>query len=324
MINVRDESMEIIYASNLNYNFKKPTAIGLGNFDGLHIGHMTLINTLINESVLNSLESVVYTFMKHPENIIRKKLFVPLIATMDKKIEILSKTRLNYTYFEKFNESYSRIKPESFIKEILIDKLKMKLVVAGYDYRFGYKGEGNVKFLKTLGKKYDFKVVIIPPVKLDNEIVSSTNIRKYIKKGYVDKVFLLLGRYYSIKGEVERGRGVGKTLGFPTANITARNHLILPKKGVYITKIKIENNIYSSITNVGSRPTFDDGEDISIESFIMDFNNDIYGKNIEVFFIKKIRNERKFSNIEELILEMKKDLLKARNYFILKNIPFNL
>lgn len=307
--------METIYASNSDYNFEKPTGIGLGNFDGLHIGHMTLINTLINESILNSLESVVYTFKKHPENIIKKKLFTPLIITMEKKIELLNQTDLDYTYFEEFDEEYSRIKPEDFVKEILVEKLKMKLVVVGYDYRFGHKGKGDIHLLKELGEKFDFKVIIIPPVKLDNEIVSSTIIRKYIERGYVDKAFLLLGRHYSIKGQVEKGKGIGRTLGFPTANITSKNHLIFPKKGVYITKAKIEDNIYSSITNIGNNPTFGKNEDISIETFIIDFNNDIYGKEIEVFFIEKIRSEKKFSDIEELIIEMKKDLLKARNYF---------
>lgn len=307
--------MKTIYASTSDYKFKKPTGIGLGNFDGLHLGHMALINTLINESALNFLDSVVYTFLKHPENIIRKRLFTPLITTVEKKIELLNKVGLDYIYFEKFDEKYSRIKPEDFVREILVKKLKMKLAVAGYDYRFGYKGEGDINLLKELGKKYGFKVVIIPPVKLEDEIVSSTNIRKHIKKGDMNKVFLLLGRYYSIKGQVERGKGIGRTLGFPTANISAKNYLVFPKKGVYITKVKIENSVYPGITNVGNNPTFGENNNITIETFIIDFDKDIYGKEMEVFFIKKIRNEKKFDTVEELVMEMKKDLLNARNYF---------
>jgi riboflavin kinase/FMN adenylyltransferase len=307
--------MKTIYASNSDYKFKKPTGVGLGNFDGLHLGHMALINTLINESALNSLESVVYTFMKHPENIIRKKLITPLITTVEKKIELLNQRGLDYTYFEKFDEKYSRIKPENFVKEILVKKLNMKLAIAGYDYRFGYKGEGDINLLKNLGKKLGFKVIVIPPVKLEDEIVSSTNIRKHIKKGDMHRVFLLLGRHYSIKGQVERGKEIGRTLGFPTANISTKNYLVFPRKGVYISKVKIEDNIFFSITNVGDNPTFGSNNNISIETFIMDFNKDIYGKDIEVFFIEKIRNEKKFSTVEELIIEMKKDLLKARNYF---------
>jgi len=307
--------MKTIYASTSDYSFKKPTGVGLGNFDGLHLGHMALIDTLINESDLHSLESVVYTFVKHPENIIRKKLFTPLITTLEKKIEILSKRGLDYVYFEKFDEKYSRIKPEDFVEGILVKKLKMKLAVAGYDYRFGYKGEGDINLLKELGKRHGFKVIVIPPVKLEDEIVSSTNIRKYIKKGDMHKAFLHLGRHYSIKGQVERGKGIGRTLGFPTANISPKSYLVLPKKGVYITKVKIEDCIYPSVTNVGNNPTFGGNSYISVETFIMDFNKDIYGKEIEVFFIEKIRNEKKFSTIEELIIEMKKDLLKARKYF---------
>lgn len=307
--------MKTIYASNSDYKFKKPTGVGLGNFDGLHLGHMALINTLINESALNSLESVVYTFMKHPENIIRKKLFTPLITTVEKKIELLNEKGLNYIYFEKFDEKYSRIKPEDFVKDILVKKLNIKLAVAGYDYRFGYKGEGDIELLKELGKKLGFKVIIIPPVKLEDEIVSSTNVRKYIKRGDMHKAFLLLGRHYSVKGLVEKGKGIGRDLGFPTANISTKSYLVFPKKGVYITKVKIEGCIYSSLTNIGNNPTFGDNDDISIETFILDFDKDIYGKEIEVFFIKKIRNEKKFSTVEELVAEMKKDLLKTKNYF---------
>ncbi|MDQ2086892.1 bifunctional riboflavin kinase/FAD synthetase [Herbivorax sp. ANBcel31] len=307
--------MKTIYDSNSDYNFMKPTGVGLGNFDGLHLGHMALINTLINESLLNSLESVVYTFMKHPENIIRKKLFKPLITTIDKKIELLNQTGLKYAYFEKFDEEYSRIKPENFVKNVLVEKLNMKLAVAGYDYRFGYRGQGDINLLKELGKKFGFKVIVIPPVKLDDKIVSSSIIRKYIKKGCMGKVFLLLGRHYSITGKVEKGKGIGKTLGFPTVNIIPEKHVVFPAKGVYISKVKIKDSIHFSITNVGNNPTFDNDGNISVETFILDFSSEIYGEHIEIYFIEKIRGEKKFNSVEQLVEEIKKDVLKAKDYF---------
>jgi riboflavin kinase/FMN adenylyltransferase len=185
--------MKVIYNSNGNAFFKEPKSIGLGNFDGLHIGHMVLVNTLIAESRLFGLKSMIYTFTKHPENILRKKLFTPLLTTEGKKIELLRETSLDYLFFEEFDESFSRIKPESFVKDILVDRLNIKIAIAGFDYRFGYRGQGNTNILQELGKLYNFKVIVIPPVKLENEIVSSTIIRDCVANGHMDRAFRFLG-----------------------------------------------------------------------------------------------------------------------------------
>ena len=157
--------MQVIHSTVKNNYFNNKTGVGLGNFDGLHIGHMALINTLIREAQLNNLCSVVYTFRRHPENILRKKLITPLLLTEQKKIELLSEINLDCLYFDDFNEEFSRLSPEDFVKRVLIDKLNIKLAVVGYDYRFGYMGQGDVEFLKELGKKYGFRVVVIPPIK---------------------------------------------------------------------------------------------------------------------------------------------------------------
>lgn len=291
------------------------TGVGLGNFDGLHIGHMALINTLIREAKLNGLSSVVYTFTKHPENILRKKLFTPLLTTEAKKMELLEETSLTYLFFDEFDESFSRMTPEAFVREILVDKLNIKLAVAGFDYRFGYKGGGDVKLLKELGSKYGFKVIVIPPIKIEDEVVSSTKIRNSVAQGDMDKVFRLLGRHYSITAEVVSGRRIGNTIGFPTANINPEDYLILPNRGVYITKTLFDGMLYNSITNIGYNPTFDCLEKITVETHILDFEADIYGKKIEVFFLQKIRDEEKFSTIEELKEQIRIDMLKAREFF---------
>lgn len=307
--------MKVIYGAEEKKVFEKHTGVGLGNFDGLHIGHMTLINTLIGEARLNALESAIYTFTKHPENILRKKLFTPLITTVNKKIQLLNETPLNYLYFDEFDETFSRMKPEVFVKEILVGKLKAKLAVAGFDYRFGYKGQGDVALLEELGKKFGFRVIVIPPVKIENEIISSTLIRNSISKGAMDKVFKLLGRHYSITGEVQTGRKIGSKIGFPTANIIPENYLILPHDGVYITKTLFNGLLYNSITNVGKNPTFEGQEQVSVETHILDFQGDIYSRNIEVFFISKIRSEKKFKDKYELIEQIKKDIELARSFF---------
>jgi len=306
--------MKVIYGSDKKIELKKPTGIGLGNFDGLHIAHMALINTLIGESKQGSLESVLYTFNKHPENIIRKKLFTPLITSVNKKVQLLELTGLDYIYFQEFDESFSRMSPEVFVRDILVNILNMKLAVTGYDYRFGYKGQGDVDYLKELGQKYNYKVITIPEIKVNEDIISSTLVRKHVKKGDMHSAFKLLGRHYSIKGIVERGKRIGFTLGFPTANIYPKEYLLMPTDGVYVTRTLLKGKMYNSITNIGKNPTFSNREK-SIETYILDYEGDIYGKDIEVFFLKKIRGEKKFAGKDELIMQIKKDIESARKYF---------
>jgi riboflavin kinase/FMN adenylyltransferase len=307
--------MEVIYGKNGMVKLNKFSGIGLGNFDGLHIGHIALINTLISECRLNNLNSMVYTFTKHPENILRKKLFTPLITTLTKKIELLEETSLKYIYFDEFDEHFSRMAPKDFVKSILAEKLKIKLAVAGFDYRFGYKGSGDVDLLKDMGEKLNFKVIVIPPIKVDNEVISSTLIRHNIIKGNMNKVFKLLGRHFSITGEVSNGRRIGNTLGFPTANIIPEEYLVLPHDGVYVTKTLLNGRMYNSVTNIGKNPTFKDMDKLTVETHILDFAGDIYGKKIEVFFISKLRKEKKFESKEELIDQIKKDIIEAKMFF---------
>ncbi|MCX7746895.1 MAG: bifunctional riboflavin kinase/FAD synthetase [Clostridia bacterium] len=307
--------MEVIYGSMDNNIIKGNTGVGLGNFDGLHIGHMALVNTLISESRLNGLDPIVYTFTKHPENILRKKLFTPLLIPKEKKIQLLSEMPLSFLCFDEFDERFSRMKPETFVKDILVAKLKAKLAVAGFDYRFGFKGEGDAKLLKELGKVYNFKVVIIPPVKLEDKIISSTLIRENVAKGKMDDVFKLLGRHFSIMGEVEKGRRIGNTIGFPTANLNPEGYLILPHDGVYITRTLLDGKRYDSVTNIGNNPTFEGLSKPVVETHLLDFEGDIYGKKIEVFFISKIRGEKKFDGKDELVKQIRKDVKKAKEYF---------
>ncbi|NMA66680.1 MAG: bifunctional riboflavin kinase/FAD synthetase, partial [Clostridiaceae bacterium] len=240
--------------------FKGNTGVGLGNFDGLHIGHMALINTLINECRLNGLSSVVYTFSRHTDFMLRKKFINPLITSNEQKTKLLISTDLDYLCYQEFDEEYSRISPESFIKDVLISKLKIKLAVVGFNYRFGYMGKGDAEYLKKCGEKFGFRVIVVPPVRVKNEIVSSTLIREYIKKGKIDRVFQLLGRHFSLAGSVVSGKKIGRTLGFPTANITADPKMCVPANGVYITKTKVGDRWVNGITNVGIAPTVRDND----------------------------------------------------------------
>ncbi|NTV90182.1 MAG: bifunctional riboflavin kinase/FAD synthetase [Clostridiales bacterium] len=307
--------MEVIFGRNSEIDIQGPTGVGLGNFDGLHVGHMALINTLISESRLNRYNSLLYTFTKHPENILRKKLFTPLLTTVNKKIQLLSETQLKYLDLEEFDEYFSHMKPEDFVKEVLVGKLKARLAVAGFDYRFGYRGQGNIDMLAELGKHYGMKVIVISPIKIDNTVVSSTLIRESVAKGDMEKVFKLLGRHHSITGEVQTGRQVGSKIGFPTANLHPEPYLILPQNGVYITRTLLDGEFYPSITNVGLNPTFGDVSNVKVETHIINFKRDIYNRNIEVFFLSKLRGEKKFKSKEELIAQIQSDLAVTREYF---------
>lgn len=291
------------------------TAVGLGNFDGLHVGHMALVNTLISEARINGFKSVIYTFTKHPENILRKKLFTSVLTTEQKRIQLLSETALDCIYFDEFDEAYSRMTPETFVKKVLLDKLNAKLVIAGFNYHFGFMGQGDAQLLKAMGKKFGFNVIIIPPVMVNNEVASSSAIRRYVQKGKMENVFRLLGRHYSITGMVTEGRCRGRRIGFPTANIHPEKYLILPKDGVYITKTLYDGKFYSSLTNIGRNPTFGDISDVSVETHILNFDKDIYRSNIEVFFLSLLRDEIRFENAGELSEQIQKDIQAARDYF---------
>jgi len=307
--------MRTIFGNEKVIFAERTTAVGLGNFDGLHVGHMALINTLTNEARINGLHSIIYTFTKHPENILRKKLFTPLLTTVGKRIQLLEGTPLDCLYFDEFDEDFSRLKPENFVREILLDRLGARLVVAGFNYRFGYMGQGDVNLLRELGRKYNFRVIVIPPVKVDNEVVSSTAIREYVARGDMENVFRLLGRHYSITGEVMDGKRLGRRIGFPTANLHPEEYLIMPHNGVYITKTLYNGEFYSSLTNIGLNPTFGDVARISAETHILNFDRDIYRSSIEVFFLKKLRNEKKFRNAEELSAQIRRDVQSAKEFF---------
>lgn len=304
--------MEVLDKSK---KFAKPLGIGLGNFDGLHIGHMALINVLINESKLNNLYSMIYTFSEHPHNILKNKPNTPILITKEKKTQLLRNLLLDYLFYEKFDETYSKLQPEEFVKKILVGCFGIKLAVVGFDYVFGYKSKGNADLLKRLGQKYGFRVIIIPPIKVNNNIVSSTLIREYISSGDMENVLYFLGRYYSIIGRVKQGECIGSKLGFPTANISTGENIHLPSHGVYITRTLVDGNMYKSITNVGTKPTVSTGNTkVNVETYILDFNENIYDKQIEVFFVKKIRDEKKFKSEEELVQRIKEDVIIAKNY----------
>jgi riboflavin kinase/FMN adenylyltransferase len=297
---------------------KKPSGVVLGNFDGLHVGHMMLIKTLTYQCRVGGLYSFLYTFDTHPHHVLRKNVMNYLLLRNNKKIEVLESSGLDGVYFEKFDEAFSKLSPEVFVKEVLVNRFGVKLVVVGENYRFGHKGGGDVKLLKALGDELGFKVQGLPLLKLGDDIVSSTTIRQNLYSGNLEKVFFLMGRYFSIRGIVQHGEKIGRKLGYPTANISPLDSQALPKTGVYVTKTLLAGKYYNSITNIGYNPTIADNKKISVETHIFDFDDDIYGKEIEVEFVSRIRDEIKFDGLDQLKDQMRLDSIYAKDNFTFK------
>ncbi|QXM06100.1 bifunctional riboflavin kinase/FAD synthetase [Crassaminicella indica] len=305
--------MEII-TSLKNIEINCNTGVALGSFDGVHIGHQTLIINLVETCKNKGLKSVVYTFKNHPRNLTSKNGAPQRIISLEKKFELLKYLGVDYIVCIDFDDYQRNLSPEKFVKEILKDKLKMSYGIVGFNYRFGYKAHGDTELLKTLSHKYDYELLVVKAIKIQDEVVSSTKIREFIKAGNIPKVNLFLGRAYSISGKVVHGNGFGKEFGFPTANIDVSKGFALPNSGVYFTKCIIDDKLYNSVTNVGYKPTI--GSDtISIEPHILNFTGNLYDKEIEVIFYQKLRDEVKFERIQDLIDQINKDVNSAKKFF---------
>lgn len=302
--------MELINIENyIEKRFK--TAIALGNFDGVHLGHQRLITDMINKAKSQEIKSSVLLFENHT------KAFLDgtgpaLISSPEQKNHLIRELGVEIIYSMQFNEDVMKLTPEEFVIEILLKKLNAKVIVVGTDYRFGHKASGDAKLLKELGEIYAFEVEIVQPVYIDDEIVSSTKIRKYLSEGRIEKALSLIGRDYSINGKVVSGKKIGNKLGFPTANIEPNVNYVVPKNGVYRTVTIVDNKKYLSATSVGYNPTFKESA-IKIESHIIDFSDDIYGKTIELVFKKYLREEIKFKSIELLQKQILNDILHVKN-----------
>ncbi len=296
-----------------------PRGVALGNFDGIHIGHAALIRTLVSECRKRDFLSCVYTFENHPNKVLFKDKHTPLIMTESQKAKIIEGMGVEELFLEHFDENYAATTPEMFIDNILIEKLNVKLVVVGYDYTYGKEGKGKVEMLKQKGEELGFDVIVIPQIKrflpdLNREVtVSSTVLRDLITHGNMNDYRELTGRNYSIPGNVSKGRKVGKKLGFPTANIIPKEGFALPEFGVYATITHTNKGTYRSITNIGNNPTFTDIKTVTVETHIIGFKDELYGQDIEVEFIEKMRGEISFSSVEELKAQIDSDLRKRKD-----------
>ena len=289
------------------------TVVTIGNFDGIHIGHKKLITTTRKCALEKNLKSIVITFSPHPLEIVKNNMpFYYIFSEEEKNIE-MEKENIDFFIKYPFTKDFSNISPEKFV-DILIEELNCKILVVGEDYCFGKDRSGNVNILKQLGEQKGIQVIKISNIVIDGERVSSSIIRECINNRNIKKANLLLNKPYYIFGQVVEGNKLGRTIGFPTANIIPPKNKLLPPDGVYITKTKYNNKLYDSITNIGTNPTVNNTHR-TIETYIFDFNQNLYNQNIEVYFYDWIRSVKKFNGINELKEQIAKDINIASSFF---------
>lgn len=303
--------MEYI-ADKTEFKFKN-TAVTLGKFDGLHLGHQLLINKVLEQKDKEYL-SVVFTFLIHPNSLFSKKE-VELLYVEDEKRRKIEQMGLDVMISYPFNNETASMEAEDFIKEVLINRLDAKVIVVGSDFGFGHKRKGNVELLKEMSKVYGYELIVFDKRKISDLEISSSYIRKELDAGDMNKVKEFLGRPYSIIGTVEHGRKIGRTLGFPTTNLIPISAKLLPLSGVYASNTIIDGKSYHGITNIGNNPTVGETKEKRVETYIFDFDEDCYGKTIEVELLAFERPEIKYDNLSDLKEQMEKDIIFGRDYF---------
>jgi len=283
--------------------------VTFGVFDGLHIGHQDVLKTVRTRADDDDLVSVLFGFYPHPLVFLAPEKCPPVLMCLPKRIEVLKQLGIDIAIFVNFNEQIASMSPDTFVNSVLLDICRAKHVVVGYACQFGKDREGNAELLESIGHKSEFGVTVVPPTELNGLPVHSTRIRQAIARGDLGLASQLLGRIYSLSGTIIRGDGRGRELGFPTANIEHGEQLC-PPNGVYAIRAKLRDRWLNGVVNIGIRPTFN-GTKFQIESHFFNFDEVIYGEIIEIFFIEKIRSERKFSNMRALVQQIHRDIAVA-------------
>ena len=308
--------MEIIKGiENLRRSFRNPV-VTLGNFDGVHLGHQDIFKKVREEASKIHGEGVVITFEPHPLKVLAPEKFLPLLTPFRKKMILIQKSGIETVLCVEFSLAFSEIPPSEFIKRILVEKIKVKEVVIGYNYHFGKGQKGDAQTLKEEGGRLGFDVEVVEPFRIGETIVSSSKIRDLIQRGEVERASKLLGRDYPIIGKVVEGAKRGQALGFPTANLEISDELY-PETGVYAVEVEWRQRRLNGLANLGSNPTFFSEQDrkgrpISLEVYILNFNRDIYGEEIQINFKRRIRDEVRFESSSLLIEQIKKDIQWAQ------------
>ncbi len=304
--------MKIFYNTNIPKQYKR-SCVAIGNFDGVHKGHQKVFKYSKLFAKKNKSKFGVLTFTPLPVMFFNNKIKNYRLASEYEKIKLLKKYGIQFVINIKFNRKFSKISAEDFIKKIIFKKINPKRIFVSDNFKFGNKRKGNVNLLKKFGKKYDYKLLKISPYKYRKKLVSSSRIRKCLQRGKIEQANMLLSRIWSISGYVIKGKRLGRKLGYRTCNLRIKNY-ILPMSGIYAVKVSIENlkNRYRGVAYLGSRPTFA-GKEIFLEINIFGIKKNLYKKKLRVYFLKFIRGDRKFKNSAELVRQMNKDVISAKN-----------
>ena len=285
----------------------------LGNFDGIHLGHQALLRSAVDDARRLGNPSVVLTFEPHPLKVLAPERAPKLLLAHKDKMQLFQSFGVDVVVVQHFDASFASLGAEEFVHTILVERLKIKKVWVGRDLRFGQGRKGRVDDLIRWGRERKFEVGVMEPVVVNGVRVSSSHIRQLLAEGRVEKVEPMLGRYHFVSGRVVSGHRRGRELGFPTANISSRTE-VLPSDGIYATLFQIEEKKLPSVSNIGVNPTFGDGPR-TVESFILDYQNDLYGKPVRLSFLRRIREEKKFASVDQLVAQMAADVASARAVF---------
>ena len=305
--------MKIYTASSPIQTLKSPV-VAIGNFDGVHLGHKKIFKEVIQKAKKMRGTSVVYTLYPPPSRVLHPKTAAPQMNTLEERLTLIQNQGMDVTVIEKFDRAFSQKTAEQFFQEIVVQNLKTKILYVGYNFFFGKGRQGNTEVLKKFCKEAHIELHIASPFKIKGELVSSSKIRSCIQEGKLKKASEFLGRPYFLQGKVIRGTGRGKNLGIPTANIQTQAELI-PKEGVYVTLTQVQDVLYPSVTNIGHAPTFSPRTPFTIETHILDFHQNIYGKSLLIHFLHWLRPTQKFSSAQALLKQIKADITQAKNYF---------
>ena len=297
-----------------NADIQRPTVLTLGVFDGLHLGHQLIMKTVVERAREVGAVPTVITFDPHPRAVLHPQSAPPLLQTFDQKIEGFGVLGIEQTIVVRFTKEFSNVSAEGFINDVVMDRLHAREVYLGKGFAFGHNREGNIELLKRLGAQLGFVAGEVPEVKFRGQRVSSSKIRELLARGQVNLARRMLGRPYGVEGRVERGAERGHKLGFPTANLHPHNRVI-PRNGVYVTGTLIDGQWRRSVTNIGLRPTFGDASEPSVETFVLNWDGDLYGDVVRVRFLYRLRDERKFSSVDELKRQIETDVARAETYF---------
>ena len=303
-----------IFHSTQDFFSNKKTIVTIGTFDGVHIGHKQIIAKIVQNCQLENLESVILTFFPHPRMVLNENSDIKLLNTIDEKSELLNQNNIQNLVIQNFDTAFSELSAEDFVANVLVKQLNIQKIIIGHDHRFGKNRSANFDDLIVFGEKYSFDVEQIPAQEIDDVAVSSTKIRNAILQGNIALANEYLGYQYQISGIVVKGKQLGRTIGFATANIyVAENYKLIPKFGVYIVKSIIENKVVFGIMNIGIKPTIGD-ETATIEVHFLDFDADLYDKKLTISILEFIRDEQKFDSLEALKSQIQADKIFAIDF----------